>query len=314
MAEEALALARSRGDEAVVAYALTMFAQSVSGEDGTRAIAREIADIADRLRGQPVRYGPTLPDSLAGEAADNMAGYFTYRDVREAIRWERLALEYAERGHDRRLMARHLGLLAWLHVMRGDLGAAVEAAAQARSLLLAVGGGRWDDVVALSEANVLQLRGDDAAAEATIRDMIDSGLATGRLLFVHYGSHDLVDMLVDRGDLVEADAVLSRAEKLLEGLDAPKFVGALQVRRARLLRLAGRTDEASAKLAATEQYLEDEALSPQLMIWLVEHALLADDPAEARAWVDRLEDLSRRTGVAIPPWERRLLAGLELRT
>jgi hypothetical protein len=308
LVEEAVALARARGDEPVVAYALIAMGEFVTDQDGTRAIAEEIGEIAERLRGRTVRYGATSPDALAGEAADNMAGHFTYRDVREAMRWERRAVEWAEHGRDRRLVARHLGLLAWMNVMHGDLDAASEAAERARSLVTAVGGGRWDDLVALSWAHVLQLRGDDAAAAATIRDLIETGLATGRLLFVYYGSHVLVDVLVDRGELVEADAVLARVEDLLEGSDDPRFLGALRARRARLLRLAGRTDEAQEVLAATEKFLEHDALSPQHMIWLVEHAVLADDPEEARAWVDRLETLSRRTGIAVPPWERRRLA------
>ena len=79
---------------------------------------------------------------------------------------------------------------------------------------------------------------------------------------------------------------------------------------ARWLRLAGRSDEAATARKETEKGIDPEELSPEHVVWLVEHALVADDPGEARAWVQRLEELSHRTGVVVPPWERRLLAGL----
>ena len=51
-------------------------------------------------------------------------------------------------------------------------------------------------------------RGEYAAAEVALRELISSGLAGGRLLYVHYGSYFLVDLLLHQGELPEADAVL----------------------------------------------------------------------------------------------------------
>jgi hypothetical protein len=170
---------------------------------------------------------------------------------------------------------------------------------------------RWEDIVAFTSALVLQLRGDHEAAVVALRELVDNGFATGRVLNLYQGSFVLVDVLVDRGDVVEADAVLGRAEGLLEGSEDPFFVGPLRARRVRLLRLAGRREDAVSMLETAEKFIDHDALTPEHRVCLVEHALLTDDPDERRMWVDRLEDMSRRTGVIIPPWERRLLAALD---
>ena len=120
-----------------------------------------------------------------------------------------------------------------------------------------------------------------------------------------------MDVLVDQDQLVEADAVLGRIAELLERSSDPSFLGHLHAQKARLLRLRGRTQDAASTLEAAEKVIDPGELTTEHVICLVEHALLAKDGDEARTWVDRLEDLSWRTGVAIPPWERRQLAALD---
>jgi predicted ATPase/DNA-binding SARP family transcriptional activator len=310
--EEAVALARARRDEPVLAYALTGLGEFATTDDQARDIAMEVAAIAERIRGRPVRYGATNGDTLAGEAADNMSSHHVYRHMPEAIRWQQRAVEAVELGGNPRQIARHLGLLTWLHALHGDADAAEASAARARAHLSGDGAARWEDLVALSSAMVVHLRGDPAAAAAAIGAMVDDALATGRHLFVHYGTHSLVDALVDLGRLEEADAALRRVEELLDGSDDLASVSPVRARRARLLRLAGRPEDAVPLLEETEKGIDPDRLSHWHMVWLVEHALLADDPDEARSFVDRLTELSRCTGVAVPPWERRLLAGVRL--
>jgi tetratricopeptide (TPR) repeat protein len=174
--------------------------------------------------------------------------------------------------------------------------------------------GRAKDLVATVSAQFLQYVGRPQDAEEAARTIIREGLENGRILHVHYASCLLADLLLNRQEFTESDATLRRAEELLDDSDDLRLLGPLRAHRARLLRLTGRRDDAVAMLQIAAQGIEDDVLSPEHLIWLVEQALVADDPDEARGHVDRLADLSRRTGVAVPPWERSLLdaAGLSL--
>jgi predicted ATPase len=310
MIEAAVTLARASGDEPVLAFALVAMSDVGISEEEARQRAADAAAIAERIRGRPVRYSWLSPDALAGAAAEIMANYFMHRDVPAAIRWQRLAAECTERGRNPRALASILGTLAWMHLLGGEVESAGQLAERARLLVGDVGEGRWTDVVALVAARVLHCRGNLEASAAAFRQLIDAGLATGRLPYVCAGSFFLVDVLVDQHDVPAADAVLTRIAELLPDTDDHDFLGHLQARRARLLRLMGRPGDAESMLAAMENGIEPDALRPEHMIWLVEHVMLSDEPDEARTWLGRLEDLSRRTGVAIPQWERRLLAGL----
>jgi hypothetical protein len=60
-------------------------------------------------------------------------------------------------------------------------------------------------------------------------------------------------------------------------------------------------------LTETEKGIDPTELRVEHMIWLVEHAVTGVSPADRCAWTDRLELLSQRTGVQVPPWERRWL-------
>jgi predicted ATPase len=311
MVEEAVDLARSRGDEPVLALALTESGGFAEDEDRQREIYLEAAAIAERTRGSPVRYSRAAPDYVAGNAADGIANSFMFRDVRTAIQWQRRAVEYAERGRNPRVLAWRLGILAMLHLLHGDVDSAGAVSGRARALINGVVEGRCEDLVAFVSGRVLHLRGDVEAAAVALRNVVDIGLQKDRMLIVYYGSFFLVDVLVDLGELVEADAVLARAEELLEGSDNPSFLGHARARRARLSRLTRRTEDVAPMLEAAEKVIDPGELSTEHIVVLVEHALLTDDPDESRLWVDRLEDMSRRTGVMIPPWERRLLAVLD---
>jgi ATP/maltotriose-dependent transcriptional regulator MalT len=312
--EEAVALARVRGDEPALGLALMGLGEFTTTEEQARGMAAEVAAIAERLRSRPVRHGAANPANLAAEAADAMSGYHTYRDMPAAIRWQLRVVEAAEHGGSPRQIARRLGILTWLQVLHGDVDAAATSAARARAYLPEGGGSRWVDLVVLSSALVSLAQGNPAEAASAIEDMVTDGLATGRHLFAFYGTNALVDALVDLGQLEEAGRVLRRVEDLLEGSDGPEFATPVRARRARLLRLSGRREDAARLLGSTEIGIAPDQLSHWHMTWLVEHALLADDPDEARSWLARLNELSCRTGVVVPPWERRVLreAGLSL--
>ena len=87
----------------------------------------------------------------------------------------------------------------------------------------------------------------------------------------------------------------------------------LQVRRARLRRLRGEAAEARALLDAAGPAFPDDELSPERIVWFVESALLDPRPDDAARYVAALDDLARRTGVRIPPWERLLVPHLPVR-
>jgi hypothetical protein len=124
---------------------------------------------------------------------------------------------------------------------------------------------------------------------------------------VHYGSCSLVDLLLDRGELAAADAVLSQAEALLADSADLRNLTRLRARRSRLLRITPRAEEAAAMLKETEKGIDPEELTREHLIWLVEQALTAGSPVDRCAWTERLDALSERTGVQVPPWERRWL-------
>jgi hypothetical protein len=153
------------------------------------------------------------------------------------------------------------------------------------------------------DALVLLHRGEYAAAETALREVIRSGLAAGRNLHL-YGCWPLVDVLLHRGALSEADAVLGQAEALLTVSADPRHLTRLRARRSRWLRMAGRREAAAAMLQETEKGIDPTELTLEHMIWLAEHALTAGSPADRRTWTDRLHLLSEQTGVQVPPWER----------
>ena len=90
-------------------------------------------------------------------------------------------------------------------------------------------------------------------------------------------------------------------------------VARVRVRSARLRRLTERPRDAADLLAAAATGFDDESLPPERVVWFVESAALAalqGDDGAAAALVRRLDEASARTGVAVPPWERRLLNGV----
>jgi ATP/maltotriose-dependent transcriptional regulator MalT len=178
---------------------------------------------------------------------------------------------------------------------------------RARALLTSPARGRWEDTVALTDAVLLQHAGQLAAAEASFEELMGSGLAEERPLLVHHASICLADLLLDQGRTAEAGAVLHRAEQLLP--DQPNLLHAtrLRARRARLHRLDGQLEAAAEVLRETAKGIDPDELTPGHIVWLVESALLAGTDRERRHWIARLHALSEKTGVQVPPWERRWL-------
>ena len=101
---------------------------------------------------------------------------------------------------------------------------------------------------------------------------------------MHYASCLLVDLLSPRGELDEADAVLRVAEDLLPDSPDLRHLTRVRVRRARLLRLAGRAKAAAALLEEAAKGIQPDALTLEHVVWLVEHALLAASLLRKSGW------------------------------
>jgi len=308
LVEEAVALAREAGDEEALAVALAWLGDIARDQGTAQAANEEVLALADRLRGRTVRYSYAHPDALTSVTANHLAMHAQYRSVRSAIAWQERALAVARKSSDPRDVARDLAELASHHLLTGDLVRAVALFDQVRSRP----DGRDGDFIALASAQLLRFTGRPVEAEEAARALIAEGLKSGRVLHAHKACCLLADLLLDRDEVREVDAVLREAEGMLADSPDLRHVTRIRARQARFMRLTGRFAEALEVLVETEKGLDSDALSPELQIWLVEHALLADEPEEARVWADRLERLSERTGVQVPPWERRLLDGLDI--
>lgn len=307
LAQESVALAQAADDEPVFALALMSLADT--GGDWRVRCARSAraAELAERLRGRPLRYSATAPDNIVGYAADLLSNLWRFRSLAKGIAWQRRAVEHAERAGDNRTTAMELAELGYVHLLEGDVDAAGKAMSRARALLTSTVRGRWEDSVALTDALLLQHSGQLTAAEASFEELIGSGLAGERPLLVYHASFSLLDLLLDQGRTEEAETVLHRAEGLLPDHPDLRHATRFGARRARLHRLAGRLGDAAAMLRDTATGIDPDELSPEHMIWLVESALLAGTEEERRSWIERLDGLSERTGVPVPPWERRWL-------
>ncbi len=172
---------------------------------------------------------------------------------------------------------------------------------------------RWEDTVTFARARLLEWQDAGSAAEAAYRDLTTSALAGGRLLHAVLGSCALADVLIRRGALPEADAALRQVDAVLAAGADVRQRARLQVRRARLRRLRGEAAEARALLDAAGPAFPDDELSPERIVWFVESALLDPRPDDAARYVAALDDLARRTGVRIPPWERLLVPHMPVR-
>lgn len=311
--DEAVDRARRAGDEEGLAVALTFVGDIAPDPAAARAANEEIFALAQRLRGRPHRYAQSHPDFLGQEAAGNLAGLAQYRSLATALAWQRRSVEFAERLGDRRNLAWQHAQLSFLHVLAGDVASAERSVQRARALAGEELTGRWGDNVRMATAVVQAVGGRPDLAEQTSRQIITAGLSDERLLHVHYASCFLADLLLARGEVDEADAVLRRAEDLLPDSPDLRHVTRVRVRRARLLRLTGYREAALGVLKEAEKGLQPDCLTLEHVIWLVERALLATadgDADAAHAWAHRLETLSRRSGVRPLPWECRLLDGV----
>ena len=317
LARQAVDLARRDGDRPVLAFALQTLGETVDDLDGAVAASTEAGRLADELAadplGTPVRYGPTAGQAVACGAAHNLAALWTYRSLPTAIEWQQRALGLAEIEGDRRITAVNSARLGLLHLVGGDPSAAAEPITRAAELMTGRVTARWEDTVTFARARLLEWQDAGAAAEAAYRDLTTSALAGGRLLHAVLGSCALADVLIRRGALAEADAVLRRADAVLAGGADVRQRARLQVRRARLRRLRGDAAGARALLDAVGPAFPDDELSPERIVWFVESALLEPRPDDAARSVAALDDLAQRTGVRVPPWERLLLPHMPVR-
>ena len=308
LAREAVDLARRDGDRPVLAFALQTLGESVDALDDAVAASSEAGRLANELGdGTPVRYGPTAGQAVACGAAHNLAALWTYRSLPTAIEWQQRALALAEIEGDRRITAVNSARLGLLHLVGGDPAAAAGPVARAVELMTGPVTARWEDTVTFARARLLEWQDAAPAAETAYRDLTTSALAGGRLLHVVLGSCALADVLIRRGALSEADGVLRRADAVLAvGADVRQRAR-LQVRHARLHRLREEIAEARALLDGVVPALPVDELSPERIVWFVESALLGFRSEEAVRRVEALDDLARRTGVRVPPWERLLV-------
>jgi len=307
LAEEAVALARADGDDPVSALALMTLGDTAGNWQVECALCEQAAELAEHARDRPIRYAQAAADNIAGAVADQLSNLWRFRSLPAGIAWARRAVEHAERAGDDRTTAMELAELGYVHLLEGDLHSAGVVLARARALLTPRVKGRWEDTVALIDALLLQHTGRLSAAETAMREIIRSGLAGERPLLVYHASCHLVDLLLDRGRTEEADAVLRRGEELVRDYPDSRHATRLGARRARVLRLVGRPEDAAAVLQETARGIDPDQLSPEHVVWLVESALLAGTEGERRAWIERLDTLTKKTGVRVVPWERRWL-------
>jgi len=308
-AAQAVALARAADDLPVLGFALQTLGDTLDDFAGASAACEEAATIAARVGRTPVRYGPTAGDAVACGAAHTLAGLWAHRSLPTATALQERALTLAESEGDRRITAVNAARLGLLHLLAGDVAAAARPIGRAGVLLTDTLSARWEDIVRFSMAHLAQHEGRADEAERRLSALVDSALPGGRLLHVQLGSCALTDLLVDDGRLTDADAVLRRAETALPAGADPRFRSRLQVRRARLLRLDGRPTQGAGLLAEAAAGIDEDELTPERIAWFVERAA-AGPPEIAEPLVGRLGTEAARTGVAVPPWERRQLRDL----
>lgn len=304
LAREAVALARHRGDAPVLAFALQTLGDAADDFDTARAAALEAQSLAHGLDPGAIRYGPTAGDAVACGTAHTLAALWAHRSLPTALDWQRRAVTLAEEEGDRRITGVSCARLGLLHLLGGDVAAARGPVERAVSSMTGPVTARWEDIVAYARAELLRHDGDGDAAEAAYRALVAAALRGGRLLHVDLASCGLTDVLVDRGALRAAADVLHVAEAAVAASGGRS--ARLLVRRARLLRLDERRSDATAALAQAEALLDPAALAPERVVWFVESALLTGQ-ADRRLLTERLEGLSARTGVRVPPEERRWL-------
>jgi len=308
LAREAVRLAREAGDVLVLCFALLVLGDvCFSSFEEPQDALLEAAALAERARDRPVRAAPTAPDAVLAEAAACLAGLWVFRSVPRAVEWQRRALEAAERTGDRRELVNKTAVLGLVLIAGGDVAGGRPLVERAVAMLGGPARSIVDDAVPYAHALLLHLTGEFGAAEAVMRESIGVARAGGRLHHVHQQSCLLVDLLVDRGDLAGADEALRAVEAMHAAGDDDQYLTELHARRARLQRLAGERDAAAALLEAVQKGLDPTFLRPEHVIHLVESALLAAGEDERRDHLERLEELSRATGVPVFPWERRVL-------
>jgi predicted ATPase/DNA-binding SARP family transcriptional activator len=304
--EEAITLAKGSGDKHVLAFGLMALSTTTDVETSI-SLATEAVALAERLLGTPSRYASTSSDTVLSFAAAELGADWSFRWNPTAIEWQERILDVARRGGGYQV-AHALADLAMVNSVGGHYATAAELVERALQMFEGPWRSSMDDLLPAAQGRVLHCTGDRAGAEAVMRASIAAARAGGRQGTVHHQSCALVDVLVDRGNLHDADAVLRDAEALHSDAHDPEYLSRLRVRRARLLRLSGHRDEARAVLRTAEDLVEPTALRPERVIFLVESALLADSDVERRRWLDILKDLARKTGVQVFPWEMRLLA------
>jgi predicted ATPase/DNA-binding SARP family transcriptional activator len=305
-AAEAVVLARAAGDRPVLGFALQTLGDTLDDFAGAAAACEAAAGVAADLGPERVRYGPTAGDAVACGAAHTLAGLWAHRSLATALAHQERALTLAELEGDRRITAVNAARLGLLHLHGGNVAAARRPIARAGDLMTEAFSARWEDIVRFAQASLAQHEGRTDEAERRLSALVDTALPGGRLLHIQLGSCALTDLLVDSGRIADADAVLRRAETVVAAGSDARSRARLEVRRARLLRLDGRRTPAVALLADAAAAFDEDELTPERIVWFVERSATASAD-DARAHVRRLDAELRRTGIALPPWERRMI-------
>jgi hypothetical protein len=317
LATTAVALARARQRRDELAFALMVLGDAAAArlDDAAVAALTEAVAVAETVDEGATRYASTAPHAVVSEAASNLGGVWSFRDNPTALQWQRRALD-AGSIDDRARLARMHAELALVNTVGGHYSTAAALTEDAVRLLGGTRSADADEQVSFARGRVLHCTGQLAAAEQLLRASIDrarAGVATGgRILFLHFQSCALVDLLVDRGRLSDAAEVLGAAELLHPDGADDSYLARLEVRRARLLRMSGHDHAARALLRRAEARLDPAELRPELVILLVESAFTAGSSDEREHRLTELARLSRVTKVQPFPWERRLLADLGL--
>ena len=300
---EALDLARSAGDPLVEAFAQQTLGDTLDDPAAAVAASHAVFEAAERSAGRPVRYGPTAPDAVRCGASASIAASWADRSLDTALTWQRDALRLAELEGDRRITAVNAARLAHQHLLVGDTEAAGVLLDRARVLVSAHVTARWEDIVAFAEAELAMHLGRFAEAERQLTVLVDRAVAGGRQLHARLGSLLLADLFTHLERLDAAEQVLDRLAGMPGALDGFPATAAVEVRRARLDRLAGRRDAAVGRLDAVEPRLPADRLPPAAVLLHVERILLTCTAQDRRTREDRLSAALSGTGVRLPPWE-----------
>ncbi|MBA2954612.1 AAA family ATPase [Nocardioides sp. MAH-18] len=305
---EARDLAVAAGDVPVEAFALQTLGDSVQDPREAETASLAALTACDRAEHSRIRYGPTAPDAVRCGASASIATCWTYRSLPEALRWQSEALRRAELEGDRRITAVNCARLARLHLLAGERLPARTLLDRAHALLSSTISARWEDTVALADADLARHESRDDDAERILRSTTAGAVAAGRVLHALLGAVALTDLYLDTGRSSEATATIDRAAERMSSDADPVHAARVEVRRARIDREQGSIHDARRRLDAVALHIEGvQGMPPERSLWLLEVAALSASTAEtvdAAAKLRQLEAGLFEAGLRLPPWER----------